>query len=251
MVEARAAGVLRHCRVALVALISCGCATQPRTVPTTTGSALGNPAEVLTLARQREDRVQTLRTRFSSVFQRGNDVRRAQGVLVVKKPERFRLRLVSPFGFTVLDFLSADGSTRLALPLEHKLLKDDEIAREAPFSAADLRPAFLRGDAAFPGTCVADEREGAVQVDCRDASGALLRQLRLDRSNAAVLEEISYANGQPRLMTRYSDFRQVDDQPLPFAIELHYPGQDVVLRITVDRYEINPVLGDELFAAGT
>src|SRR5579862_550754 len=112
-----------------------------------------DPAAVLAIVRQREDAMHSLRVRFSATVRQGETERRAEGVLLVKKPDRFRLRLLSPFGFTVFDYVMDGSHTRMELPLEGKRLTDDEIGNQSAFSPIDLRQAFLRGGAAFPVPC--------------------------------------------------------------------------------------------------
>ena len=53
-----------------------------------------------------------------------------------------------------------------------------------------------------------------------------------------------------KVMT-FADYRLVEGVPLPFAIELRVPQQDVTLEIGLRAYDINPVLADGLFAEGT
>jgi RNase P/RNase MRP subunit p29 len=91
--------------------------------------------------------------RFAAELRNGETVRKADGVLLVKKPDRFRLRLMSFLGPTVLDYTSVAEHTRIELPLQGKHVVDGEVPSDAAMSPADLRQAFLRADAAFPGEC--------------------------------------------------------------------------------------------------
>ena len=86
------------------------------------------PEAAYAAVRQQEAAIRTLRARFRAAVRRGTETRVADGVLVVKKPDRFRLRLLSPFGFTVFDYTSWDAHDRMELPLEGKLFHDAEIA---------------------------------------------------------------------------------------------------------------------------
>src|SRR5215470_15649499 len=137
--------VVRHVCVLLLSIVGvAGCALPPAQLPPVPASVEppSDPATVYATVRQREEAIRTLRAQFSAVVHQGTSERRADGVLLVKKPDRFRMRLLSPFGLTVFDYTSWDAHARMELPLEGKRLDDDEIARAAPFSPADLRPAF-------------------------------------------------------------------------------------------------------------
>jgi hypothetical protein len=210
-----------------------------------------DPAETYSMVRQREDAIETLRARFSATVRQGDKVRRAEGVLLVKKPDRFRLRLLSPFGFTVFDYVTQGSHARMELPLEGKRLVDDEIGTQSAFSPLDLQQAFLRGEAAFPGDCTSRAADAEVAVDCRNADHVLLREIRIARATATVTRETSFTNGAPRLTMTFDDYRTIGGLPLPFAIELGSPERDVTMQITLRAYEINPVLADALFDAAS
>jgi hypothetical protein len=219
------------------------CAPRAALPPVT---AAADPAEVFAMVRQREDAIHTLRARFSATVHRSENARRAEGVLLVKKPDRFRLRLLSPFGFTIFDYVTSGAHTRMELPLEGKRLVDDEIAAQSFFSAADLRQAFLRGAAAFPGRCTPQANGAEVTVECH-APGDARREVHIARATATVSEEISFTGEAPRVVITFRDYRTVDGVPLPFAIELRAPGRQVAMQIALRSYEINPALADTLF----
>jgi hypothetical protein len=227
-------------------------ACAPRVAPLPV-SVPADPAAVLALVRQREDAIHTLRARFSATVYHGDSVRRAEGVLLVKKPDRFRLRLLSPFGFTVFDYVAHGAHALMQLPLEGQQLADDEIGAQSPFSPLDFRQAFLRGAAAFPGRCTPAAAGAEVVVDCRDERGVRLREIRIARATATVIGETSFADAQPRLVLQFGDFRAVGGAgaglALPFAVELRAPQRQVTMQIAVHADEINPLLADALFDA--
>lgn len=205
------------------------------------------PAAVYGAVRRQEAAVQTLRARFSARVDRDGEVRRADGVLLVKKPDRFRLRLLLPFGPTVFDYTSWDNHDRMQLPLEGKQFSDAEIADHAPFSPADLRAVFLGTD----GGLQCSAQGGAVEtiVECRDREGAVARLIRVQTATRRVAQEVHFVAGQPALIMQFDDYRQVESADLPFLISLMYPEKHVHLEITVRSYEVNPTLADELFDA--
>jgi outer membrane lipoprotein-sorting protein len=198
----------------------------------------------LAAVQAREDQVRSLRARFSSVTRLPGGDRSADGVLLVAKPDRFRLRLMLPFGITVFDYLNVGDRSWMTLPLASGAQRT-QAGEFAPFSRDDLGQAFLRGAYAFPGRCVAaPAADGDVSVSCREG-GALRRTLRIGTDG--ILEETSFENGTPRLVIRYGDYRDVGGVALPFHIALEYPQRQQQVDIGIDRYEVNPALSDEIF----
>jgi hypothetical protein len=212
-----------------------------------TGEMDLSPDAVYAAVRRQESAVQTLRARFTARVDRAGQVRRADGVLLVKKPDRFRLRLLSPFGLTVFDYTSWDRHDRMQLPLEGKQFSDAEIAAHSPFSPADMRAVFLGALASTTSRCTAVGGATETVVDCRDPDGALTRLLRIQSVTRRVEQEIHMVAGQPQVVTQYSDYRPVESVELPFTIDLTYPEKKVHLAIAVRSYELNPSLADSLF----
>lgn len=222
-----------------------GCVAAPRPIPAT--SAV-DPEALLAVVRDREDGIDTMRASFSARTRERDRERAADGVLLVQKPDRFRLRLMLPMGVTVFDYLTVGSRTQLTFPLENKVINGAPEGEWAAFSRDDLSQAFLRGAHAFPGTCRAlEENAAAVVVACRDAAGRVQRRLVIDRATATVREEVSYTDEQPRLLMRFGDYRMVAAIPMPFRIELQYPARAVVVEITVRTTEINPHLDATMF----
>jgi hypothetical protein len=210
--------------------------------------AATDPEAVFATVRAREDRLVTLRARFAADARRGAERHATDGVLLVKKPDRFRLRMMLPLGLTVFDFVQAGQREQLSLPLQGRVVSGTPPPDLMPMSQADLDEAFLRGPAAFPGTCAAQAvAPGQVAVVCRDRSGDVLRRIDIERATATIIEEVSYDRGRPRLVLRYGDYRRVGDVALPYHIEMLCPGRDLSLAIRIARYEVNPSLPDRLF----
>jgi len=207
-----------------------------------------DPAALLALVRAREEQITTLRARFSAENQRGGETHQANGVLLVKKPDKFRLRMMLPFGLTVFDYVRWGAHTQLALPLEDRIVDGPSTDSGVTFSQRDLGQAFLRGPDAFPGTCVPSSDHAAVTVLCRDASPAPLRRIVINAADATIRTETSYEADTPHLIIRYDDYRPVDGRLLPYHIALEYPEQHLSLQVAVQRYEVNPPLADDLFA---
>lgn len=228
-------------QIPLVCLLA-ACAKQP----VRPGAALPEaPAERLAAVRAAEDRVQTLRARFTSVTHLPSGERSADGVLLVAKPDRFRLRLMLPIGITVFDFLSVGDQTWIVSPFAEPNQPGGDEAFAA-FSREDLGAAFLRGPYAFPGACAAAPAgDGEVAAECT-VDGTRRRSLRIGR--AGISEETSFGDRGARLRIRYGDYRDVDGVAVPFRITLDYPQRNQSVDITIDTYEVNPVLPATAFA---
>ena len=209
------------------------------------------PAAAYAAVRQQEAAIRTLRARFRAVVRRGTVTRIAEGVLVVKKPDRFRLRLLSPFGLTIFDYSSSGAHDRMELPLEGKLFHDAEIADHALFSPAAMREAFLGSSGDDAKRCTVQGGDLETVVDCRDEAGTLGRLIRIQTSTRRVEQRVRMQSGQPELVMEFADYRRVERVELPFKIALTYPAKQMHLDITVRSYEVNPSLPDSLFDAST
>jgi hypothetical protein len=212
-----------------------------------TGELDVSPQAVYAAVRKQAAAVQALRARFTARVDRASEVRRADGVLLVKKPDRFRLRLLSPFGLTVFDYTSWDTHDRMQLPLEGKQFADAEIAAHSLFSPADMRAVFLGPADGTATRCTAIGGSTETVVDCRDPGGALSRLIRIQSVTRRVEQEIQMVAGQPQVVMQYGDYRAVKSVELPFAIDLTYPEKGVHLAISVRSYDLNPNLPDSLF----
>lgn len=235
---------MRHARFVLVSLVLTAACAAPRPAEPPPPACGRTPDEVLGCARQREEAVHSLRARFSATTQRQGETHDTNGVLLVAKPDRFRLRLMLPLGLTVFDYTKDGARVQMSLPLQGG---DAKPGAPAPFAEIDLAEAFLRGDYAFPGTCsAAADGETAVLAHCA-REGGVQRDLRLDTAAATILEETSWDGERARLVLRYADYRPTSGTLLPYRISLAYPERNTVTEIEIQRYEVNPELAPDLF----
>jgi outer membrane biogenesis lipoprotein LolB len=237
--------VRRYRRIVLPLLLLFGCsAARPSQPP----ALAVDPTRVFETVREREARIGSMRARFVADSQRDGEHHTAHGVLLVKKPDKFRLRMMLPFGLTVFDYVSWGAHAQLSLPLEDRTMEGPPQGELAAFTREDFGAAFLRGSDAFPGACTATlSPEHAVVAFCHDPSGVLLRRIIIAPEHATIAQETSYQAGREHMVITYSDYRIVDDTDLPHRIVLQYPGQQLTVDISVQRYEVNPVLADDLF----
>jgi len=173
-------------------------------------------------------------------------VQTVDGVLLVRKPDDFRMRLTLPLGLTAFDYLRRADGVRIVYPLDRN---DGGTPREAllPFADEDLAPIFLRGAQAFPGDCAAALRSDQLVADCRDPSRALRREIVMAADSGRVREERSYRDGQLRVWLRNDDYRATGSADLPYRIILAYPGTNLRIEIRIHRYDVNPALGERMF----
>jgi outer membrane biogenesis lipoprotein LolB len=236
--------VRRHSRIVLPVLFLFGCAAAHPDKP----PAAADPARVFELVRAREAHIISLRARFVADSQRAGERHTAHGVLLVKKPDKFRLRMMLPFGLTVFDYVSWGPHAQLSLPLEDRTIDGPPQGEFAAFTREDFGAAFLRGADAFPGACAAGRGPAdTVETLCRDAAGALLRRIIMVPEPATIARETSYQAGREHMVITYGDYRRAEETELPYRIELQYPAQQLRIDISVQRYEVNPVLADDLF----
>ncbi len=231
---------MRDAAALLLCGLVCGACARQAPAPPAALSAGADPAEIFASVLRQEEQIHTLRARFSAEFASHTAVRRAGGVLLVKKPDCFRLRLLSPFGLTVFDYTSCGKHARIELPLEGKHIDDAESEAGTQFPLALLRRQFLRTAAETSERCTPEAREAAVVVSCRDAAGAVQHEFDIDRHTATLSREVSHD-----AQTQYEDYRPVGGLRLPFAITV--VSEPYVLHVTVAGYEVNPTLQDALF----
>jgi hypothetical protein len=228
--------------LSLLLALGCAAAVPPAAAPPALPACAGDPASVLACVRAREDAVHSLRARFRATTHRDDTRQRTNGILLVAKPDRFRLRLMLPLGLTVFDYTRSGERTAMALPLGGGEAWDGEAP---PFDGADLDAAFLRGEHAFPGSCQAARAGEEVVVSCAD--GAVRRELRLDPARGAIVRENSGGADGVRTTIDYDDFRPTASALLPYRIVLAYPARAVTLLIEIDGYEVDPQLAPALF----
>lgn len=196
--------------------------------------------------REREQAVRSLRAQFAVRQETDAGSRTIDGVLVVRKPDQLRFRLMMPFGLTVFDYVSSGDDARVVHSMDSR--PPEEQKGYGLFTREEFGLTFLRGPFAFPGNCVASEGlADVVFVDCRSTAGELLRKIAIDRKSGVILMEINFVGGLQRLKIQYEDYRLVDGVPLAFRIWLTDETRKFAARVTVKDYELNPSLDDSLF----
>ena len=221
----------RWCATALlVALAACARLPPPLPAP---------PGDPLAVARQRVAAVRTLRAQFDAVARFPGGERRSTGVLLVRAPGDWRLRLVGPFGLTVLDAVRAAGRTTVTAPLGDGGRDGTAFTRLGPGDSL-----VFGADGGWPPCRPAAAPDGGGEYWCGSPP---TRWVSVDPATATVRAEAALEDGRPVVTRSYGDYRLVDGVPLPFRIRIEYPVEQVTVEIAISRYELNPPLRDEQF----
>lgn len=215
-------------RALLVLLALAGCARVPPLPP-------APPGDPLAVARQRVAAVRTLRARFDAVARVPGGERRSAGVLLVRAPGDWRLRLVAPFGLTVLDAVHVAGRTTITAPLGGGGGDTAAFTRLEPGDSL----VFGAGDGWSP--CA------PADANAYWCGAPPARWVSVDATTATVRAEAALEDGRAAVTRSYGDYRLVDGVPLPFRIRIDYPREQVTVDIAIGRYELNPPLRDDLF----
>jgi hypothetical protein len=188
-----------------------------------------DPEIVIATLQANEAKVRTLRARFDAKIAAPQGTRSVGGVLVIAKPDRVRFRLMLPFGVTVYDFVKVGGEAWQTQPLGGRSVGID------PYTLSDV---FLRDESVDRVGCMMGSTAEWVATECHG------RLERIRRSDATV--ESAAIGDRNGVVITYADERLVDGVPLPFTIVIHF-WDDVVVTVSVDRYEVNPQLADDIF----
>lgn len=170
-----------------------------------------------------------------------------QGLLAVRRPDAYRLRVLGPAGITAMDLAWRSGRFVLTVPPRGVRVDGDErTPRE------QLRGVPVDGLArAFLGTF--DATRAALVEDARWSlltlvePGGARRKLFVDRRNGTVAVDARFEGGAETTRLTQGGYRQVGGVWLPFRVRFDMPAQRVVATITVDRYDVNPALPDAAF----
>ncbi|MDX2171155.1 MAG: hypothetical protein SF182_29065 [Deltaproteobacteria bacterium] len=179
-----------------------------------------------------ERAMHSLRAQFSaSVWLDDGTLSRVSGVLLVVKPDRFRMRLMLPLGITVFDYVRDGADGWFSLPLASE--RDRTLPSQ---SMIDLSEVFLR-EPIDPLTCEIERSyDRLTDVRC----GNHLFVIRAAQHH--TLLERAYLDS---VNVRYSEPADVDGFMLPFKIEVDQSIGTVLVKIS--KYDVNPRLEDSLF----
>ncbi len=216
------------------------------------GRDLGKEALIKRLI-QNEDRVRGIKAIqiVRVIDQRNGQVLDAQGLLALERPDRYRLRLFSSLGLTLLEFVLSNGEFRFRMPSKGIDIsgKKDEAGEKIPYFPVEaLREAFVH-------SYEADRIEWR-QLDQtylltlhRKGDLSLVRRW-IDREELTLVKEVFINNKEEELVIDYGQYRRhVEGKGLllPYRIDIHLPQEGVRLEIKAIQYEINPTFHEKMF----
>jgi hypothetical protein len=231
-----------HVRAALIALLAgCGGPSPLPALPRVTGAPrpIEEASALLDRIRTREEEVATWKAVLSlAIEDRANDRSGSlRGALLVRRPDRFRLRLLGPAGVTAMDLLYVAPRYRLVVP-GRPPIEGADAAREKRLPVGAMARAFLRQyDAPARSLVVGGGRS---RLELSD------RSVFLTASEDVLVDSIR-ENGKESVRVTYADYRDVTGHRLPFRVRMDLPERELTARVDVERYEVDPAIPQEAF----
>ena len=168
---------------------------------------------------------------------------RLRGVLLVRRPDRFRLRLLGPAGMTAMDLLFVAPRYQLAIP-GGPAISGADARRERRLPVDAMARAFLR---VYDGEPVALHTSATRRrLDLRGAGG-VRRTLVVGGDRPEVLVDSARGDGGESLRVTYADWREIEGRRLPFRVRMDLPQREITARVEVERYELDPRVPADAF----
>jgi outer membrane lipoprotein-sorting protein len=246
----------RAIAVLATALALAGCTTRPTPRPPPPGGVRADAAAIVVADSARRSALRGLRAWARLSYESPEESRRAKQLLVAERPDRLRLEIFSPFG-AVFVLAAADGALaaydRGAATVYRGAASADNLRRytqmDLPVAGAvDLLLGTPPIDAAAPGVATADGEtielwrgtaDGGARVVWYSAALAPLRYEERDR------------DGVVRLRAAYDGYTAVDGVAVATQLDIELPPSQQRIAITLSDVEVNPTLGDAVFAFQT
>ncbi|MGE0520755.1 MAG: hypothetical protein AB7N53_14955 [Candidatus Binatia bacterium] len=228
------------------ALAACTGVARPPSPPRPPAAADG----ALAALRARDAQLSSLRAQFSVLADRDGGARRLNGLILAAKPDRARMRLMLPLGLTVFDYVRVGGAAWVVRPLAPP---GQPAGAEPELPLHDIPLPVVSGAGGCAEQCEEAEPDPIgrwVRCYCSAAPRRVPSRFLLVRSaDAAIVQERRFSGGQPGAIILSDDHRMTDGVLLPYRLKLsdaRNPATSVT--VTIDRYDVNPVLPDALFA---
>lgn len=241
-------------RSILVAALVSGCCTLPRLapLPRVTG-APAPPARLLQLLsrlRAAQASVRTLKVvhRITLTSRGGASSGALRGLLAVRRPDAYRLRVLGPAGLTAMDLVWSGGRFVLDVPPSGVHLVGDERTPRRRLHGVPvdgLARAFLGTYEAARASLVEDGRWAVLTLEERDGAR---RVLYVRPGDAVVAIDARFEDGRETLRLTHADRRVVSGVALSHRVRCDMPPEGLSATIEVDRYDVNPPLPDAAFA---
>jgi len=247
-------------RAAIAGLVTAvalsGCVARPAPPPATL--AVGPLPTVATLTAAldaRRARLRGLRAWARLSYEAPEESRRARQLLIVERPDRLRLELLSPFG-AVFVLAAADGELaawdRGAATVYRGAASAENLDR---YAQVDLPVAvavdLLLATPPLPDAAGVVSADGAaIKLWQASGSGATVTWFSADALDPLRVEQQD-AEGRVHLRVVYDGWGAVDDVRVPAGVALDLPASRRRIAIALSDVEVNPPLAPALFALAT
>jgi hypothetical protein len=237
---------------ALMVVSSSGCPRLPPPVPA------GSGAEILERLAADRSRVGPLTATFDARLRRSGawfTTGAVTGVLAMQPPDRFRVKLFLPGGFTVQDLTMAGDDYRLMLPLEGHVRRGrmciglgGECADAGPGLA--LAWIFTRDLTAGAATStVAVQGDRYAVVSSLGPQSDLQARLAVSRADFRLLKEEILEGGDPWLRAEFDDYRPIAEvgADVPHRVRVADERNGLRIDLSIRTYSFKRTLPEEMF----
>jgi outer membrane biogenesis lipoprotein LolB len=242
--------------VLATAVALAGCSVRPAPGPPTPAAAPVDAQAIIAADGARRAALRSLRAWARLAYESPDESHRAKQLLIAERPDRLRLEIFSPFG-AVFVLTAADGALaaydRGASTVYRGAASADNLRRytqmDLPVAGAvDLLLGTPPIDDAAPGIVSLDG--GAIELWRGTADGGA----RVAWYSPALLPlryEEQDRDGHVRLRAAYDGYTVVDGVQIATQLHIELPPTQQRIDVTLSDVEVNPTLGDAVFALQT
>lgn len=179
---------------------------------------------------------------------RSGEIHRFRGYGATIGCKSLRLQLLGPMGFTLLDYLDADGEATIAV--NRITPEGDKEAETGLFRVLRVFTLALAGRC-YPNREVSlESRDEAVfDYSIRTGPGARV-EFTLDRKTAALTRQAFSGGELPDTSVRYLHYERVDEYWMPGTIEVRTGTLPVTIDMTIKEWKLGVELPDGVFRVG-
>jgi outer membrane lipoprotein-sorting protein len=210
---------------------------------------------LLDVLAERRQTIRTVRGFAQIAYESGGENLGARHAVLVRRPDHFRLEVLSPFG--ALAVIASDARELVVYARrEAKIYRGAATAAsvaaytQVPVDVADVAAILLgtppERTAAGPATVAPDEAAGAFKLVVPLAEGRELVWFDPE-SLVPVASETSLA-GRAKLRVAFGEYQTVGSSFFPHAIDMRVEPGDRVVRVRYSSPSLNTDIADTLFS---
>ena len=249
---------MRRAAIAVLAtaVALAGCSIRPAPGPPAPAGTLVDAPAIVAADAARRAALRGLRAWARLAYESPDESHKAKQLLVAERPDRLRLEIFSPFG-AVFVLTAADGALaaydRGAKTVYRGAANADNLRRytqmDLPVAGAvDLLLGTPPIDDAAPGVVSLDG--GALELWRGTADGGA-RVVWYSPTLLPLRYEEQDRDGRVRLRAAYDGYTTVDGVPVATQLQIELPPSQQRIGVTLSDIEVNPALGDAVFALQT